>query len=120
MPIQKKGDIAEAFALAGIRLRGGSIVRRGKSLKDLPPFSAQLSSAGARAKPDFVVRRAWGKIEIVEAKFGKARLSNPQRALQDDLGSAFHIVRVTIDDITGPVQAFGAVAAVWFVDAVLK
>ena len=108
MSIQTKGRIGEAIAAAGIRARGGKILARGQPAKSLDKITSPLSRSGGRSKPDFLVRRISGKIEVVEAKFGTARLSAPQRALQDDLGSAFSVARTSAEDVIGLVRATSA------------
>jgi RHS repeat-associated protein len=101
LSIGAKGRIGEAVARAGIALRRESVVATQQAAGRVAELAGRTSGRGARAVPDYVVRKATGSIGVVEAKFGTARLSTAQRALQSQLGGDFRVSRTTAAELSG-------------------
>lgn len=107
-----KGKIGEAVARAGIAMRGEQVVASQQAAGRVSELAGRVSGRGARAVPDFVVRKANGAIGAVEAKFNTSGLTGAQRALKGQLGADFRISRTTSAEIAGPAgHVTGATAA---------
>ena len=99
LSIGTKGKIGEAVAKAGIALKGEKILAQGQAAGKVGELG-KLSGQAARAKPDFVVQGKDGVAKAVEAKFGDAKLSGAQKALEGALGpDKFSTVRTSYDAI---------------------
>jgi uncharacterized protein RhaS with RHS repeats len=108
LSIGTKGKIGEAVAKAGIALKGEKILPGGG--KAAAKSFDGLKGSAARAKPDFVVQGKDGATKAVEAKFGDAKLTGPQKALQGALGNAFSVSRTSYDDVAKAGGAVGGAA----------